>query len=42
MTTAEEISRDIWLYEEDAVREMLTGVGFVDIRLDGFGVLAPS
>jgi ubiquinone/menaquinone biosynthesis C-methylase UbiE len=32
---------DIWLYEEDAVREMLAGVGFVDIRLDGFGVLAP-
>jgi ubiquinone/menaquinone biosynthesis C-methylase UbiE len=32
---------DIWLYEESSLREMLTEVGFTDVRIRGFGVLVP-
>ena len=32
---------DIWLYEEDTLRDILAAIGFVDITIRGFGVLVP-
>lgn len=32
---------DIWLYEEKSLRKMLSDIGFVDIKIQGFGVLVP-
>jgi len=32
---------DVWLYEEESLRIMLQEIGFVDIKIQGFGVLVP-
>jgi ubiquinone/menaquinone biosynthesis C-methylase UbiE len=32
---------DIWLYEEESLRQMLIDAGFIDINIQGFGVLVP-
>jgi ubiquinone/menaquinone biosynthesis C-methylase UbiE len=32
---------DIWLYEEDSLRKMLTEIGFTDITIQSFGFLVP-
>ena len=32
---------DIWLYEEESLRQMLLDAGFIDIKIKGFGLLVP-
>jgi ubiquinone/menaquinone biosynthesis C-methylase UbiE len=32
---------DIWLYEEESLRQMLVDTGFIDIKIHGFGILVP-
>lgn len=32
---------DIWLYDHESLGEMLRRVGFVDVKIHGFGVLVP-